>query len=104
MARTTAEERLVKLEEQRARLNAEISRVKARASANERKRDTRRKVLAGAMVLGQIEQGTFPKDKFLSQLDEYLERDSDRELFGLPAKAKKANSSTEFGTSSREIL
>lgn len=104
MARTTAEERLAKLEEQRARLNAEISRVKARASANERKRDTRRKVLAGAMVLGQVEQGTFPKEKFLAQLDEYLERDNDREMFGLPAKAGKANSATEFSTSSRGII
>ncbi len=45
-----AADRLAKLEEQRARINAEIQRVRAREQQQERKNDTRRKVLVGAMI------------------------------------------------------
>ncbi|EAT3826111.1 mobilization protein [Salmonella enterica subsp. enterica serovar Enteritidis] len=79
-----AAERLAKLEEQRARINAEIQRVRAREQQQKRKEDTRRKVLVGAWILGKVESGEWPEQRLLDGLDSYLDRDHDRALFGLP--------------------
>ena len=85
-----AAERLAKLEEQRARINAEIQRVRAREQQQKRKEDTRRKVLVGAWILGKVESGEWPEQRLLDGLDSYLERDHDRALFGLPPKGSFA--------------
>jgi hypothetical protein len=50
-------DRIAKLEKQKAKINAEIQRVKASEQKELRKKDTRRKVLVGAMVLGMVESG-----------------------------------------------
>ena len=84
-----AAERLAKLEEQRARINAEIQRVRAREQQQKRKEDTRRKVLVGAWILGKVESGEWPEQRLLDGLDSYLERDHDRALFGLPPKQEQ---------------
>lgn len=81
-------DRLKRLEEKRAQINAEIQRVRAREQKEERKRDTRRKVLVGAMILGKVDSGDWPEDRLMTAMDDYLDRDHDRELFGLPPKAK----------------
>ena len=57
MPRAKPADRIRKLEEQRARINAEIQRVRSRESQEERKRETRRKILAGAMVLDRVRAG-----------------------------------------------
>ena len=82
MASTT--DRLKKLEEQRARINAEIQRVRAREQQQARKDDTRRKILVGSMLLQLVEDGEWPEDKLRARLDTYLVRADDRELFELP--------------------
>lgn len=87
MAKTA--ERLAKLEEQRARINAEIQRIRAREQQQKRKENTRRKVLVGAWILGKVENGEWPEQRLLDGLDSYLERDHDRALFGLPPKQKQ---------------
>ena len=51
MPRAEPTDRIRQLEESRARINAEIQRVKGRAQQEERKRETRRKILVGSMVL-----------------------------------------------------
>lgn len=84
-----AAERLAKLEEQRARINAEIQRVRAREQQQKRKDGTRRKVLVGAWMLGKVESGEWPEQKLVEAMDNYLERDHDRALFGLPTKQEK---------------
>ncbi len=58
MPRAEATERIRKLEESRARINAEIQRVKGRAQQEERKRETRRKILVGAVVLDWLSAGS----------------------------------------------
>lgn len=78
-------EKLAKLEEQRARINAEIQRVRAREQQQIRKDETRRKVLIGAMLLGKARSDSDLKARLVQELDEYLERPHDRALFGLPA-------------------
>ena len=52
MPRAEAADRIRKLEEQRARINAEIQRVKGRAQQAERKRETRRNILQGVSGSG----------------------------------------------------
>ena len=78
-------EKLAKLEEQRARINAEIQRVRAREQQQVRKDETRRKVLIGAMLLGKARSDSELKARLVQDLDAYLERPHDRALFGLPA-------------------
>ena len=82
MANTT--DRLKRLEEQRARINAEIQRVRAREQQQARKDDTRRKILVGSMLLQLVEDGEWPEDKLRARLDTYLVRADDRALFELP--------------------
>ena len=88
MPRAKPEERMRKLEEQRARINAEIQRVKAREHQAERKRETRRKILAGAMVLDRVARGEISEKLFLGDMDRFLERPQERALFDLPPRAE----------------
>ena len=86
MPRAKPEDRIRKLEEQRARINAEIQRVRGRESQEERKRETRRKILAGAMVLDRVARKDLSEKLFKADMDHFLEREQDRALFGLPPR------------------
>jgi len=79
MARKTIEQRLAELDVQRATL-------KARLGKEERARDTRRKVLLGALVLHRLEHGRDDMSRALPdwlrrELSDFLTRDMDKELF-----------------------
>jgi large subunit ribosomal protein L7/L12 len=87
---TTADEKLKKLEESKAKIIARIEKVKARQGAETRKTDTRRKILVGAVILELVESGKWPKEKLLSLMDEKLSRPIDRALFGLSEPEQKA--------------
>ena len=84
MPRANPQERRRKLEEKQARIKAELQRLNARERQAERKRETRRKILAGAMVLDRVERGAVAEKLFLDDMDRFLERDKDRALFDLP--------------------
>ncbi len=77
------EEKLKGLEERRDKLNARIARDRARLGQDERRRDTRKKILAGAFLLQRVEQGEWSKERFMEGMDAFLTNDRDRELFGL---------------------
>ena len=83
MPRAEPTDRIHQLEESRARINAEIQRVKGRAQQEERKRETRRKILVGAMVLDLVERGEWLEGRLKAALERFLEREQDRALFGL---------------------
>lgn len=83
-------DKLQRLQEKRDQLNAQIQSVRAREQAKKRKEDTRKKVLVGAMIMDKVERGEWPKDKLHDALDQYLTRDRDRELFGLPSTKDEA--------------
>jgi hypothetical protein len=51
-----------------------------------RRDDTRRKILAGAIVLARVEQGQISESEFRGWLDTALTRPDDRALFELPAR------------------
>lgn len=80
----TLETKLKQLKTRQARLEA---RKKALASKRARQDDTRRKMLAGAIVLTRVEQGKLAREEFRTWLDAALTRSDDRALFDLPALA-----------------
>ena len=87
MPRAEPTERLRKLEESHARLAAEIQRVKGRAAQEARKRDTHRKILAGAMTLDRVARGEVSEQRFLEDMDRFLDKDRDRAVFELPPRS-----------------
>lgn len=76
--------KLQKLEERRAKIAAEIARLKSREATAKRKDDTRKKVLLGALVLSMIDKGEWPREKLDFALARFLSRPQDRALFNLP--------------------
>jgi hypothetical protein len=78
---TEAERRLAQLKARQERLDA---RLRYLSSSRSRKDDTRRKILAGAILLSKVESGDFDSRTFRRWLDKALTRKDDRELFGLP--------------------
>ena len=72
-----------KLEQLKAQKQQIEARERAKLRSTERKNDTRRKVLAGAMVLEMMEHDPEVKNKVLARLDGFLIRPDDRTLFGL---------------------
>ena len=67
-------------------VNARIKREQVRTRGDERKKDTRRKVLAGAAVLEWAARDSEFSLRLRSELEKFLVRDADRVLFGLAAK------------------
>ena len=81
------EEKLKQLKAQKAKVDARKKAVQAKA---QRSQDTRRKVLAGALMLEMMEKDATTKQRFMQHLNSYLTRADDRSLFGLPEKAPTA--------------
>jgi hypothetical protein len=85
-----ARARIGALDERVARLRAERSRLLARISQSERKRDTRRKILIGGAVLAAVDREGVPvlksRDELVRWLDAHLTRPHDRAVFDLPVR------------------
>jgi hypothetical protein len=86
-------ERIGALEERLKQLKAKQQKIDARKRALEtrqaRQADTRRKFLAGAIVLAQVESDAGAKAKFRLWLDASLTSDDDRALFDLPPVSRE---------------
>jgi hypothetical protein len=84
--------RIRAIDERLARLRAERSRLAARVSHTERKRDTRRKILVGATVLAAVQRDGVPAlhttRELLEWLDTRLTRPLDRAVFDLARRAR----------------
>ena len=78
--------KLRKLKEQKAKAER---RAKLIQQKQERTKDTRRKILLGAMLLEKIKRGEIDPDRIRNDLDPFLRRNADRELFGLPPLAQE---------------
>ncbi len=83
MPRKSTADRLYTLRQKREQLDAQLRALEARNKQAERKADTRRKVIAGALALEHYEKN--PDSEFrrimLRLLDEYVVRPHDRALF-----------------------
>src|SRR5690242_19400427 len=107
MARRTTTDRLELLREKRAQLYTQLRALEARNKQAERKADTRRKVIAGALALEHFQanrESEFGR-VMLRLLDEYVIRPHDRALFPeLPAPGETIPAAaTEFARTAREI-
>ena len=71
------------------KLKNQLKRLEQAETAKERKRDSRRKIVAGSAFLAHMEKDPAFADQARGILQKYLTRDIDRELFDLP-KAKTA--------------
>lgn len=69
-----------RLKQLKAQKQAALAREKAKQKEQERKDDTRRKILLGSYLLKKMEDDA-DKEKILADLNEYLTEDRDRKLF-----------------------
>ena len=72
-----------KLKQLKVRQQRAAARTTALASSRARKDDTRRKILAGAILLAKVEAGDFDLRTFKRWVDKALTRPDDRKLFGM---------------------
>ena len=77
------EAQLEKLKQLKAQKQAIDAREKTKQKEQERKDDTRRKILLGSYLIKKM-QNEANKEKILADLNEYLTEDRDRQLFNLP--------------------
>ena len=83
------EAQLEKLKQLKARKQAIEAREKSKQKEQERKDDTRRKILLGSYLIKKMQANEVNKNKVLADLNEYLTEDRDRQLFDLPLLQKK---------------
>ena len=68
-------------------LQNQIRRAQSRLSAADRKRRTRRLILIGSYIDSVAQNDPVSMARLRKGLDEFLERDQDRELFDLPLRS-----------------
>ena len=78
-----------KLAKKKVKLKAAESRIRARISTRERKLRTRRLILMGSYLEHVTQTDPHSRERLMKGLDEFLERDRDRELFDLPSNQGK---------------
>ena len=78
------EAQLEKLKQLKAQKQAIEARGKPSKKEQERKDDTRRKILLGSYLIKKMNANEANKEKILADLNEYLTEDRDRQLFDLP--------------------
>jgi hypothetical protein len=87
--------RLDALKKKQELLRAQIQKLESLEKSRERKRDTRRKILVGSYFIDKANQEGTLFDLY-QQIDKYIKRNVDRELFYLePIKEEQSNSKLE---------
>ena len=77
------EAQLEKLKQLKAQKQAIEARERTKQKEQQRKNDTRRKILLGSYLIKKM-QNEANKEKILAELNEYLTENRDRQLFDLP--------------------
>lgn len=75
-------EKIADLEKKEAQIRAQLNREKSKLKDDERKRDTRRKIIVGALAL-EHKDSTF-QETLRRLLNQYVTKPHDRALFDLP--------------------
>ena len=83
--------RLEQLLRKQEELKAQIRKEKNKLSQSERKQDTRRKILLGALMMDMMKKGDLDEKKIMKRLDGFLTRETDRKLFDFPAPNQENN-------------
>ena len=79
----SAKERIAELEQQKQQITNRIARLRTIESTKARKRDTRRKILAGACVLARADKDPAEARRLRQDLEAFLTHPRDRALFDL---------------------
>ena len=79
----SADKRIAELEKQKQQIANRIAQLRTIESTKERRRDTRRKILAGSCVLDRADQDPEAARRLRQGLDGFLTRPQDRALFDL---------------------
>ena len=77
------EAQLERLKQLKAQKQAIEARERAKQKEQDRKDNTRRKILLGSYLIKKMESNEANKQKILADLNEYLTEDRDRKLFNL---------------------
>lgn len=77
---------LEKLLLQEKQLKEKIKLAQTKENDKQRKLDTRKKILIGAVILEKVKRGEWPEDKLQQMLDKELIHERDRVLFGLASQ------------------
>lgn len=85
--RRTPEEQIAELELREAQIKARLQAAKQRQRAEQRKRDTRQKVIIGGMVKAHCERDSAFKAEIDRLLNEHVRRKQDRAALDLPPLA-----------------
>jgi len=78
------EAQLEKLKQLKAQKQAIEARERTQKKEQERKDDTRRKILLGSYLIKKMSDNEANKEKILAELNDYLTENRDRQLFDLP--------------------
>lgn len=81
-----AQQRLMAIEKKQAQAKAALRDATAAKRSQERKLDTRRKVLLGALLQHEMSTGAESERAILNRLERFLTRAADRALFDLPER------------------
>lgn len=81
--------KLKRLIEKRDAVNARIKQEQNKLRSNERRSDTRRKILVGATVLQWAARDKEFSKLLMAELGKFLVRDADRALFSLPSSKER---------------
>ncbi len=80
-----------KIQQQIQALKEQLKKEKSKENARQRKIDTRKKILLGAMLIHWVDTGKFNEADLLEGLDKFLVRNIDRALFDLPQISDSTN-------------
>ena len=78
----------------KAVLTRQVRQAQARLNAHERRRRTRRLILMGTLLEHQVSHSEEAQSRLLRDLDDFLKRDRDRELFELPRRTEPVPASS----------
>ncbi len=84
-----ATDKLKALTAKREQINAQIQALRAKEQTQQRKQETRRKILIGGVVLKMLKTGEMPQERLTAILDKHLQSDRDRALFDLSPLPKQ---------------
>ena len=85
----TLEEKIADAAQKLEQDKANLQRLKAQQTEQERKADAKRKILVGAIVLKKCEDNAEIKEEVWKWLDASLFENRDRVVFGLPLQEEK---------------
>ena len=87
-----------KLKTQKAQAAIKLSSIQSKINKEERKRNTRKKILAGAYLLEKYKEN---ENELVNLLDGFLKRDADRAVYGLKPLLK---SDDKFESANSEFV